>query len=143
MKSFLTILFVLVISSQVSAGLIAFEVPGNDNATVVSVLVSHDVEEVGRFDGPTLTGIAAATPLLNPLPDFGLFDYFAVKAGPMFNLYGVDPPAIPWVTPQGKDLSHLTLYKSMPEPGSANLCLIGLLGLLNLRRHRRSGRVLA
>ena len=134
MKTILTVLFVLILSANVSGGLIFSELPGNDSAPVVSALVNHHVDEVGRFDGPVFKGIAASTPLLNPLPDFGLFDYFAVKAGPMFNLYEVDSPTTAWVTPQGKDLSHLTLYKSMPEPGGAYLLIIGVLGMLRFRR---------
>lgn len=139
-----TLLIVLVLCATSPAGIIREYVPGNDNSVIVSEIVGHDVEIVGKFDDFTFEPVSwseTGSAIPNDLNLFDTssgellgdvdYDYFTVKAGNSFHLYENDGLVTPWTTPFGKDVSHITLYRHMPEPG---VHVLGLLPLLAWRR---------
>lgn len=141
----------ILLCNVANAGLISVNNPGNDNDDKVSALVGKPVFETGKFDdikfhdgGVTLVEEGSAVPnaLFFTTSSSGYltqgidYDFFAVKAGPFYNLYSSDGFRSPWVTPFFKDLSHVTLYKCYaPEPGS--LLLFGIGFVLLLGRYRK------
>ena len=131
------------------------QAPGNDNAQTVSALVGHPVELVGKWDdieGPPITWDAQglARDLTLNITDQGLafffasgylmgtvegegYDYLAVKSGPNFFVFEREDFFTPWHT-DCHFVSHISLYRGMPEPSSGFLALFGLTALMFRRR---------
>lgn len=138
--------------------LIAGPIPGNDNAALVSSIVERDVELVGKFeivgdeeafsiategiaDHLTLTfqdqGLAFffSSGVIKATVDGTDWDYLVAKSGPNFFVYERTGDLTYFET-DCHFLSHVSLYRGTPEPGSLSLLGLGGLALLAFRRRR-------
>lgn len=136
--------------------LISGPIPGNDNAELVSSIVGHPVELVGKFDfggDGTLFAITTegiADDLTLEVEEQGLafffssgvikgtidgenWDYLAIKSGPNFFLFDRTSSLTAWAT-DCHFISHASLYRALPEPGGLLLGLFSLIGAIGFLR---------
>jgi hypothetical protein len=138
--------------------LIAGPIPGNDNAALVSSIVDRDVELVGKFEivgdeslfSTQPEGIANhlnlefqdqglafffASGVIKATVDGTDWDYLVAKSGPNFFVYERTGDLTYFET-DCHFLSHVSLYRGTPEPGSGLLLGLGSLFILRFRRRR-------
>lgn len=173
MKTILAVFAIVIMAGAAGAGTITTlpnfvggPIAGNDNAVVVSAIVGHTVELVGKFEDVSTplfplafaaTGIAGNLTIEifdDPLAAFALasshvkgsvsgtnWDYLAVKAGPEFYLFERTGDLTLFDLP-GHCLSHASLYRAVPEPSAAAHALafivgVGLVYSVTRRRRQR------